>query len=284
MKPWILVLAATSLVAVTSLTTRTLLKGPGPDDPARRTTLRSAVLGETRDVVVALPESYAREPERRYPVIYVLDGDSQRAHTADSAALLARIGAMPEAIVVSAPPVDGRGRQRDYTPPGMRQDSDVAQSPDGRADRFLAFLKDELIPLVERDYRVSRPRLLAGNSRGGLFVVYSLLAEPSLFDARFALSPALFRDGDAIVARLETFLGSSPSLAGFLYLSLGDGENEKMKGAFERTVAVLERRAPPGLRWRAYFSRGGTHDSNAQLSTPVGLYAMFAGVRSDLAR
>ena len=67
---------------------------------------------------------------------------------------------------------------------------------------------------MEREYRVSRPRLLAGNSRGGLFVVYSLLAEPSLFDARFALSPALFRDGDAIVTRLDRFLGSSPSLAG----------------------------------------------------------------------
>lgn len=282
MKHWTLALAATALVAVTSLTTRFLLERPAPDDRAARATFRSAVLGEERDVVVSLPESYAREPERRYPVIYVLDGDSQRAHTVESAALLARVGAMPEAIVVSAPPVDGSGRQRDYTPPGMRQDSDVAEGPDGRADRFLAFLKDELIPRVEREYRVSRPRLLAGNSRGGLFVVYSLLAEPSLFDARFALSPALFRDGDAIVTRLDRFLDSSPSLAGFLYLSLGDGENAKMKGAFERAVAVLERKAPPGLRWRADFSRGGTHDSNAYLSTPVGLYATFAA--ADLPR
>lgn len=276
-KEWMLAAGvAASIVIVTVCATRYVLERPVLGEGVVDGTVSSKVLREDREFVVMLPESYARDPGRRYPVIYVLDGDSQHAQTAASAALLARIGVMPEVIVIGIPPKDGRGRQRDYTPPGMRQDTDAADGPEGAADRFLAFLKDELIPRVEHDYRTCAPRMLAGNSRGGLFVVYSLLSEPSLFDARFAFSPALWRDDDAIVTRLDRFLASSPALAGFLYLSLGDMENEKMTGAFKRTVAILERRAPRALRWRAELTRGGDHGNNAYLSTPVGLHALFA--------
>ena len=237
--------------------------------------LRSAILGEERPFVVYLPESYRRETTRRYPVAYVLDGDSQQAQTAEAAATLARIGVAPEVIVVGAPPLDGEGRQRDYTPPGMRQDIDEADSPEGRADRFLAFLERELVPRIESGYRTAKPRILAGNSRGGLFVVYSLIAAPDLFDARFAFSPALWRDDDAILGQLERFFAQSPKLESFLFLSLGDRENEKMTAAFERAVSLIGRRAPPSLRFRSELTRGGDHDNNARLSTPVALHRLF---------
>ena len=279
MKKWGLAIVSTTLLTavVTHLATRLALAPPASADGAEERALHSTVLQEERQFRVHLPASYGRDPGRRYPVIYVLDGSSQDVHTAASAALLARIGAIPEAIVVGIPNVGGDGRQRDYTPPGMRQDGDAAAGPFGRGDRFLAFLRDELIPRVERDYRTARPRMLAGNSRGALFVVYSLLAEPSLFDARFGHSPALWRDDGVMVSRLATFLASSPAPDGFLFLSLGDGENAKMTAAFERAVATLQRGAPRALRWRAEVTRGADHGTNAPLATPVGLYAMFAG-------
>ncbi|MEK7727591.1 MAG: alpha/beta hydrolase-fold protein, partial [candidate division KSB1 bacterium] len=56
----------------------------------------SKILKEEREVIIHLPESYTREPARRFPVLYVLDGSSQDFHTARSAALMARIGVMPE--------------------------------------------------------------------------------------------------------------------------------------------------------------------------------------------
>jgi hypothetical protein len=92
------------------------------DESVEQKTISSASLGEQREYLVHLPESYGREPNQRYPVIYVLDGSSQDMHTAASAALMARIGVTPEVIVVGIPNIDGKGRQRDYTPPGMRQD------------------------------------------------------------------------------------------------------------------------------------------------------------------
>jgi predicted alpha/beta superfamily hydrolase len=238
-------------------------------------TIQSEILREAREYFVHLPEGYDADTTTRYPVLYVLDGTSQSGHTAESASLLARIGVIPPMIVVGVPSLDGGTRNRDYTPPEMRLDTDAPTGPMGAADRFLSFLKDEQIGRIERDYRTTRPRMLAGWSRGGLFVVYSELIAPSLFDARFAHSPALWREGDMIVTRLQQALIADSLPPGFLYLSLGAEENEKMTGAFRHAVSVLEHHAPLSFRWRADLSVGGSHESNPRLSTPVGLCAMF---------
>jgi predicted alpha/beta superfamily hydrolase len=273
-------LTAAVSAAVTYAVSRYFFERPvlGPGVVVSR--LRSEALGEGREFLVHLPASYARDADRRYPVLYVLDGTSQDLHTAESAALMARIGVMPEILVVGIPNVSGKGRQRDYTPPGLRQDVDEADSPGGRADRFLSFLRTELVPRVEREYRTSPPRMLAGHSRGALLVVYSLIAESSLFSARFAHSPALWRDDDALVAQLERCLATSPSLDGFLYLSLGDAENEKMTKSFAHAVSVLEARAPRSFRWRADRTAGANHRSNPVYATPVGLHLFFGGERA----
>ena len=278
MKKWIIALILTAAVSAFATFAVNDYFSHRPDfgKNVKVKTLCSDSLGENREFLVHLPESYLREPARRYPVLYVLDGSSEDIHTAASAALMARIGVIPELLVIGVPNVSGEGRQRDLTPPGMRQDIDEAKSPEGKADRFLAFLKGELIPHVESTYRTAGPRMLAGNSRGGLFVVYSLIADPSLFNARFAHSPALWRDDDTLVLQLEKFLSSKPDLDGFLYLSLGGEENEKMTLAFKHALAVLEAQAPPTFKWQADVSPGANHGSNAELATPLGLKQFFA--------
>ncbi|MEX0899753.1 MAG: alpha/beta hydrolase-fold protein [Gammaproteobacteria bacterium] len=242
---------------------------------ALQVSIQSAVLGENREYFVHLPEGYQPGALRRYPVLYVLDGTSQSKHTADSASLMARVGLIPSIIVVGVPSIDGDTRNRDYTPPDMRLDTDDADSQNGAADRFLTHLETELIPAVEREYLTTGSRMLAGWSRGGLFVVYSQIAAPALFDGRFAHSPALWRENDRIVSQLEKALAASATPENFLYLSLGDGENKKMTAAFQNAIAMLEQSAAPTLRWNAGYSANGDHQSNPRLSTPVALCMMF---------
>ncbi len=272
----VLVILATALVSAagTALGLKIIEDEP-PVDGALPAIVRSSNLGEDREYFVHLPEGYESDPTRRFPVLYVLDGTTQSGHTAASAALMARVGNIPPMIVVGVPSIDGDTRNRDYTPPDMRLDTDVPASPMGAADRFLTHLETELIPAVEQAYRTTRPRMLAGWSRGGLFVVYSQIVSPAAFDARFAHSPALWRENSAIVGQLEQALSTSPAPEGFLFMSLGDAENEKMLSAFQDAVGVLERHAPPTIRWKPYTSAGGTHETNPRLSTPVGLCAMF---------
>lgn len=277
----ILVALLTAVVsaAVTVLTLRIFENEP-PVEGAVSTILRSGVLNQDREYFVHLPEGYESNTTARFPVIYVLDGTSQSGHTAASASLMARVGLIPSLIVVGVPSIDGETRNRDYTPPDMRLDTDGADTQKGAADRFLSYLETELIPEIERKYRTTRPRMLAGWSRGGLFVVYSQIAAAATFDARFAHSPALWREDSLIVNRLEQALSAPAMPQAFFFLSLGDGENEKMTAAFRSAVGMLERSVPPTIRWKAYFSAGGTHDSNPRLSTPVALCAMFNAERS----
>lgn len=271
-KRWILALLASVLIAVlATMLAHRIFEDETPVLGAIPGTIQSEILGEAREYFVHLPEGYDADTTTRYPVLYVLDGTSQSGHTAESASLLARIGVIPPMIVVGVPSLDGGTRNRDYTPPEMRLDTDAPTGPMGAADRFLSFLKDEQIGRIERDYRTTRPRMLAGWSRGGLFVVYALTEHPELFESYHAHSPALWRSGSEMVARLERFLSERPELASELFLSLGGEENPKMTEAFRSAVAALEARAPAGLRWRAEITPGAGHQENPERATPVAL-------------
>lgn len=272
------IVVATAVFSVAgTLLIRDILSEEPIAEGALPASYHSTILGEDREFYVHLPQGYEQDAATRYPVIYVLDGTSQSEHTAASAALLARIGVMPSVIVIGVPSVDGDTRNRDYTPPDMRLDTDKTGGPHGEADRFLESLETELVPLVEQTYRTMRPRVLAGWSRGGLFAVYAALTAPGLFDAHLANSPALWREDDRIVHQVEAGLRADTLAPTLLYLSLGDGENPKMTASFTHMREVLARDAGPGIRWRADLSAGGTHQSNPRLSTPVGLCAIFAG-------
>ena len=273
-----LILAVLTACAVTAVLTTIIVRGqyeqPAGDRHVVEGVVWSSVLAEQREVIINLPESYQRDAARRYPALYVLDGWSQATHTAESARLLARIGVMPEIIVVGIPASD-ENRSRDYTPPYMRAGADEGNGPAGEANRFLQFLETELISHVEKTYRTTSTRMLAGNSRGGLFVMYSLLERPDLFSARFAFSPALWRDDDRIVVELGRSLKAAAVTPTFLYLSLGDGENEKMTRAFRKAVEVVRASGYPVIRCRVDITRGANHGDNAVLSTPVALHEYY---------
>ena len=229
----------------------------------------SRLLGESRPYLVYLPHRYRAGEATRYRVVYVLDGADQAHHTARAVAELAASGAFPEAIVVGIPNTGAAGRNRDLTPPGMRQDEDSADT--GRSDRFLQFLRGELVPAVEGEFGGSGRRVLAGNSRGGLFVVDAMSRDPSLFDAYLANSPALWREDRRALAGLRDFLRVSPAPRACLYLSIGADENARMLGAFHAATAVLRTDARSGLRWHAVETPGAEHGDNAERATPRAL-------------
>jgi predicted alpha/beta superfamily hydrolase len=267
-----IVLSLSSGAACTQVATE-----PLPGYRVEERVLTSKALGEERPYVVGLPDSYSRDSGRRYPVIYVLDGLSQGTPVAKAAAQMSRDKLMPELIVVAIPNVSAAGRERDYTPPSMRQNHERPDSPAGKADAFLAFLRAELIPTMERDFRTAPERLLAGNSRGGLFVIYSLMAEPSLFQTRFAHSTPMWREDEHLVKRLDAFLTTAADLRGKLFLSVGGNETENMKSGFNAAVEALKKRAPREFRWWAETTPNAVHADNAHLASPVGFRRVYEG-------
>ena len=239
--------------------------------------LTSAALGEAREFSVRLPVGYAQAPLKRYPVVYVLDGPPLDGHTAAGAAEMFADGRGPELIVVGIPNMQRGGRARDFLPPFLSFTRRDGTPFTGQAEHFLRFLRDELAPRIERDYRTMRPRLLVGHSLGAIFVCYSLSAAPAFFDGRFAHSPAIWRDEDKVAGELSRFLASARGLGGFFYLSVGAREGGGLAGGYEKLRAVLTARAAAaGLRWQAAVTPGAAHESNVKLATSPSLRAFFA--------
>ncbi|MEZ5291535.1 MAG: alpha/beta hydrolase-fold protein [Vicinamibacterales bacterium] len=237
----------------------------------------SAALGAVREYAVHLPAGYGQAPRRRYPVIYVLDGPPLDARTAEAAAANAVRGVSPDVIVVGIPNMRRGERARDFLPPVVHLTRRDGSAFTGGADRFLRFLRDELIPRVERDYRTAGPRMIAGHSLGAIFVCYSLTEAPSLFAARFAHSPALWRGESRLVQSLSAWLDGRTGGGGYLYLTVGANEGDSLQSGYRALRAVLQAHpSTPGLRWDARITPGAVHETNVALATPAALAAYFA--------
>ncbi len=231
--------------------------------------IESKTLQETRELIVKKPRNYTKD--KQYPVVYVLGGNSLTYTVVNDTDLLARVGNIPEVIVVGIPSIDQKVRQRDLTPPFLKQDLDETNSPLGRGDTFLQFIENELIPLVESKYTTTSKRVIIGHSREGLWVFYSLIAKPTLFDTRIALSPALWREDNAFVKRFDEYLTAHPNLNTHLFMSMGEDEVDKMKNAFDASVDVLKNKAPSNLLWKSYYMPNATHQTNHYLTASIGI-------------
>ncbi len=171
----------------------------------KRLTIKSALLGEDRIVLVRTPAGYETN-KVSYPVLYMTDGDAHMGHTASTIEFLTRHGHISDLIVVGVMNTD---RARDLSPvkSTAKNAAGELQSPtSGGADNFLKFFETELIPEIEKQYRVQPYRILAGHSLGGLFTIHSMISKPGLFNSYVAVSPALQWENGEALKRAEDFL------------------------------------------------------------------------------
>ena len=139
---------------------------------------KSKMYDEERTLLISLPGNYNTGNEK-YPVLYRLDGELIFLETVAEAK---RLVELQEIIIVCIQNVD---RGRDMLP------SISQYSPKGGSnEKFLQFIKNELIPYVNNDYRVSDFKILCGQSTSALFTLFTFLQEPELFNAYIAISPS----------------------------------------------------------------------------------------------
>lgn len=231
--------------------------------------ISSKILKEDREIVIRLPDSY--DITKKYPTVYVIGGNSLTFNILDDINILSRTGYFKESIVIGIPNVDNTSRQRDFTPPGMKQDLDEKNSPEGRADTYLSFIEKEIIPFVEKTYTTDTTRIIVGHSRAGMTVLYSLIQTPDLFAGRICLSPALWREDMVFVNMVKEYLSYHTLPKSYLFLSMGSDEVEKMKLAFDEMNNVLENIDHPALEWKYYYTPGANHNNNSKLSAAIGL-------------
>jgi len=186
--------------------------------------IHSRILGEQRTVWVHLPASarVSGPAKRKYPVIYLLDGDKNFTSVVGMVDLLSSVNGnnlWPEMIIVGIPNTD---RTRDLTPTrvtsGLWIDSNMAQRSGG-GEAFTAFLEKELIPHIDSLYPTIPYRMLIGHSLGGLLVMNTLVYHRSIFNSYVAIDPSMWWDRQRLLheaahsLHLRVFAGKALFLA-----------------------------------------------------------------------
>ncbi|NLR82925.1 alpha/beta hydrolase [Chitinophaga eiseniae] len=161
----------------------------------------SKVLGEDRKVYIYLPPADTLQRDKRYPVLYVLDGDNHFSLMAEYCRYLSRrdVNVVPEMIIIGIP---NTNRTRDLTPnhsiidydgkPDTSSNSRFKSS--GGGNNFLQFIGTELIPYIDAHYKTQPFKIFAGHSFGGITTINCLLTQQDMFNAYIAISPSFWWD------------------------------------------------------------------------------------------
>ena len=183
--------------------------------------LRSTILGEQRKVLIYTPPSYKDTTftPRRYPVLYLLDGDAH-FHSVTGLIQILATGVngtfvIPEMIVVAIP---NTNRMRDLSPTKVSSGPDGKPMPGldatGGMGKFLAFIQRELTPHVDSAYRTSGYRALVGHSLGGITVVNALYTMPEAFNAYLAIDPSLWWDSNLLLKQARAKVSAPNAYTG----------------------------------------------------------------------
>lgn len=260
------------VLAVFSLLIVSVTVAFGQENGLTKLTIKSNVLNEDRAIIVRTPAGYEAN-KRSYPVLYMTDGDAHMAHTASTVEFLARNGRISELIIVGIPNTD---RTRDLTPTKGSGDLATQFPTAGGADNFIKFIETELIPEIEKRYRVQPYRILAGHSFGGLFAVHTMITHPDLFKAYVAVSPSLQWGDEATLKRAEEFIKGRKEFNATLFTSLGN-EPGGIGTAFVKFREVLEKNPVKGFEFEVEQLTDEDHGSVVLRSHYAGLRKVYGG-------
>ena len=215
---------------------------------------------------VYLPPGYERETSRRYPVLYLQDGQNV-FETGDlgagwlvneTADTLIEAGRIEPFIVVAVS--NTKARRDEYTPTAVVADGPISKGG-GKANLYGRFLIEELKPFIDRTYRTradAASTALGGASLGGLVSVWLALQHPDVFGNVLAVSPTVWWDNSVIVTKIAALPGVAPVR---IWVDIGtlEGENA-VSGVRRLRDALVAKGWKRGTDLEYVEQEGGRHD------------------------
>jgi predicted alpha/beta superfamily hydrolase len=239
---------------------------------------RSKFLRNQRDIVVYVPPDYDEQPERRYPVLYLHDGQNlfdaatafngQDWHVAQTADYAISSGLVEPLIIVGLYNT-GKTRLREYTP------TSVPRLGGGRADRYAKFLIEEVKPVVDRDYRTRQEASqtgIGGSSLGGLVSIYLGLKFSNVFSKIAALSPSVWWN-QRVILRFAQAAPVEPRPR--IWLDIGTREGPRIVDDVEKFRDVLLSKGWRHDRDLHYERVEGAEHNEAAWAARVGPFLQF---------
>lgn len=232
-------------------------------------TISSQILGEERQLVVFLPSSY-QDTQKKFPVLYLTDGDIQGPHTVGTIDYLAKFDIAPEMIVVG------------IVNPRQQRTNDLTLASEGEkhatsllgADKFLEFIEQEVIPEINKRFRTLDYKALSGTSHGGQFAINAMIKKPGLFNGFIAVSPSLYWQNGKLIELAKQAL-IKKRLSGRLFISIAN-EQPVMTDTFQQFVSLTKEFPSKDLKVLSKTFKDESHDSTTLLGQYYGIKYLFA--------
>ncbi|MEI9957237.1 MAG: alpha/beta hydrolase-fold protein [Ferruginibacter sp.] len=238
-----------------------------------RTITSAIVAGQEYQLQISLPGGY-KNSNKKYPVIYVMDSQWDFPLVTSIYGQQYFDGFIPEVIIVGVTwegnhPNPDSLRARDYTP---TMESRLPQS--GGADKFLSFMKDELFPFIESNYKAdSENRTLVGCSLGGLFTLYTLFTHTDMFTGYAAASPAIGWDKEVLYKYEKIFVEKKLTKPVRVYMTVGDVE--RGKPVFEKFAGFMQNRNYSNVKLKSKVLENTGHSGTKSETYTRGLQFVF---------
>jgi len=185
-------------------------------------TINSKILNEKRSIWIYKPENF--DVQKKYPVIYLLDGDWHFVSVVGMIQQLSYINGntiCPEMIIVGIPIKD---RFRDLTP---SCDSSISKISGGY-NEFISFINEELITYINSAYPTAPYKILIGHSLGGLTVINTLMKFPNMFNSYIAIDPSMWWDNQISLNEAKNTLASDKFENKRLFFAIAHNMNKGM--------------------------------------------------------
>jgi len=223
------------------------------------------------DIHITLPSGY--KSSKIFPVIYYMDANLKSGNKLRNIIdEFDKQGHPINALFVGVGHIGNYHslRRRDFITPYINEENGSLVSNDnnyGQAEKFYLFLKQELIPYIEKNYKVNSSKTLIGHSLGGLLVFYCMFKKERLFTNFVALSPALWINHENIYDFERNYRRDSAGLSANLYLCVGGAEkfNYILSGA-KKMKAHLEQKPFKGLHFEYHEFAQETHNSEVPVA------------------
>ena len=228
-------------------------------------TIFSQKLKEDREFRISLPESYATNKTKKYPILLLLDGDYLFDPFHGALTYGGYWDDIPEVIIVG---ISQNQKDERFTDCGVDPESGL---PDSKGELFYEFIGQELMPFLEKSYRIAPFKIIAGHDVTAGYLNFFLYKDQPIFNAYISLSPQF------PVAMEETIPDRFSALNQqlFYYQATAEGDIKSIKEKTIKLDAAVAELKKPNLNYHFDNFPNASHYSLVLYAIPKALYHIF---------
>ncbi len=226
----------------------------------------SRVFNDTKVVTVVTPTLYEKNEKKSYPLLILLDGEYLVDPYEGIMSYTSYWDDLPQVIIVGVNHDGAEGREFDtqtYKSTGL---------PEGQGDQFYQFIANELIPYMEKNYRVAPFKVVAGHDLTAGFLNFFLYREKPVFNAYISFSPILPFEMEKRVPQALKDVEKST----YYYMATASDDVKKIKQKVDTLNVNIKAVENPNLKYKFEEFEGASHYSLVALGIPNSLYFIFS--------